>query len=246
MGAQTSRFGGGQPPSAGPGLQHAFDQFSAACNQAGTKISSKRIEALCLLRRPRQCILQVSGNILQQVETFKYLGVVFTSDGSRNKEIDTANQVLRELYCSVVTKRELLKTAKLSVFKSVFLQIFICGHESYVTTESTFKRTNGGDGIFAKSSRCETSWQRAQVWNPQSQGCQATSPNREIPATSVRLCVQNAAGKIGETRPAGNTHGKAAQRSSKDQVAWPRLRPYLVPSWCVPRTTEIAVDREAF
>ena len=121
------------------GLQHAFDRFSAACNQAGTKISSKRIEALCLLRRRRQCILQVSGNILQQVETFKYLEVVFTSDGSRNKELDTlirtANEVLRELYCSMVTKRELSKTAKLLVFKSVFLQILTCGHESYVTTE---------------------------------------------------------------------------------------------------------------
>jgi len=59
----------------------------------------------------------VSENTLQQVETFKYLGVVITSDGSRNKGIDTrigkANAVLRELYCSVVTKRELSKNAKL-------------------------------------------------------------------------------------------------------------------------------------
>jgi len=38
---------------------------------------------------PRQCILQVSGNTLQQVETFKYHGVVFTIDVSRNKGIDT-------------------------------------------------------------------------------------------------------------------------------------------------------------
>ena len=66
-------------------------------------------------------ILQVSGNTLQQVETFKYLRVVFTSDGSRNKEIDAwidkANTVLREFYCSVVAKRELSKNEKLSVFK---------------------------------------------------------------------------------------------------------------------------------
>jgi len=27
------------------------------------------------------------------------------------------------------------------------------------------KRTNGTGGIFAKSCRCDTSWQRAQVWN---------------------------------------------------------------------------------
>jgi len=63
-----------------------------------------------------------------------YLGVVLTSDGSRNKEIDTrigkANAGLRELYCSVLMKRELSKTAKLSIFESVFVPIFICGHES--------------------------------------------------------------------------------------------------------------------
>jgi len=109
------------------GLQHAFDRFSAACDQAGTKISSKTIEVLCHLRRPRQCFWQVSGNALQQVEAFKYLGVVFRSDESLNKGIDTligkANAVLHELYCSVVTKRELSKTAKLSVFKSVFFPI---------------------------------------------------------------------------------------------------------------------------
>jgi len=116
------------------GLQHAFDRFSAACDQPRKKISAKKIEVLCLSRRPRQCILQVSRNILQQVETFKYLRVVFTSDGSRNKGIDTridkANPVLPELYWSVVTKRELSKTAKLSVFKSVFVPILTCGHES--------------------------------------------------------------------------------------------------------------------
>jgi len=120
------------------GLHHAFDRFSAACHRAGTKICVKKIEVLCLLRRPRQCFLQVSGNTLQQVETFNYLGVVFTSDESRYKGIDIrglvkqgkANAVLRERYCSMVTKRQLSKNAKLSVFKSVFLPILTCGHES--------------------------------------------------------------------------------------------------------------------
>jgi len=32
---------------------------------------------------------QVSGNALQQVEKFKYLRVVFTSDARRSEEIDT-------------------------------------------------------------------------------------------------------------------------------------------------------------
>jgi len=47
---------------------------------------------------------QVSGNTLQQVETFKYFRVVFTSDGSRIVVIDTriGDAVLRELYCAVL------------------------------------------------------------------------------------------------------------------------------------------------
>jgi len=60
--------------------------------------------------------------------------VVFTSDGSRNNGIDTrigdANAILRELCRSVVIKQVLSNTAKLLVFKSVFVQILTCGHES--------------------------------------------------------------------------------------------------------------------
>jgi len=70
---------------------------------------------LCLFRDPGQCTLQVCSNTVQQVDKFKYLGVVFTSDKMR-REIDTpvvkANAVLRERYCSVVTKREFSTTAQ--------------------------------------------------------------------------------------------------------------------------------------
>ena len=38
---------------------------------------------LCLYK-PRQCMRQVSGTTLQQVKTFKYLGLVFTCDWRRS------------------------------------------------------------------------------------------------------------------------------------------------------------------
>jgi len=84
--------------------------WSVFCCVRPSRNENQKVEVLCLSRRPWQCLLQVSGNTLQQVEACKYLGVVFTSDGNRNKGIDTligkANAVLRELYCSEVTKRE--------------------------------------------------------------------------------------------------------------------------------------------
>ena len=53
------------------------------------KIKTAKIEALHLSRNPDQCVLQVNGVKLEQVEKFKYLGVAFTSDRRQDEELDT-------------------------------------------------------------------------------------------------------------------------------------------------------------
>jgi len=77
----------------------------------------------------------VSGVSLKQVEWFKYLGVVFTSDGRQDEELDTrtskTSAVMRALQYLVVMKRGLSKKAKLSVFKTVFVFILTYDHESW-------------------------------------------------------------------------------------------------------------------
>ena len=87
------------------------------------KISTAKTEVLHLSRNPDQCVLQVNGATLKQVEKFKCLGVAFTSDGRQDEELDTrigkASAVMRALHYSVVMKRELSKKAKLSIFKAV-------------------------------------------------------------------------------------------------------------------------------
>ena len=63
------------------------------------------------------------------MEKFKFLGVVFTSDGRRSEEIDTRiGKADAVHYRSMVTKWELSNTAKLSVFQSVFVPILAYGH----------------------------------------------------------------------------------------------------------------------
>jgi len=47
------------------GIQHELGRFSAACDQAGMKISMKKTELLCLSTNSRQYALQVIGNALQ-------------------------------------------------------------------------------------------------------------------------------------------------------------------------------------
>ena len=71
------------------GLQHVLNSFADACDTAGMKISTAETEVHHLLRNPDQCVLQVNGATLKQLEKFKYLGIAFTSDKRQDDELDT-------------------------------------------------------------------------------------------------------------------------------------------------------------
>jgi len=95
------------------------------------------------LKIPRYYVsLQTQGSIYGKwVEKFKYLGVVFTSDGRRSARIWIHRLAKLTQFCvsfmALWTKRELSNTAKLSVFISVFIPILTYGygHESWVMTK---------------------------------------------------------------------------------------------------------------
>ncbi|KAI3360636.1 hypothetical protein L3Q82_002501 [Scortum barcoo] len=61
-------------------LQHVLERFAAECEAAaGMRISTSKSEAMVLDRKRVVCPLRVvSGEVLPQVEEFKYLGVLFT------------------------------------------------------------------------------------------------------------------------------------------------------------------------
>ena len=94
---------------------------------------------MCLSKHPVQCSFQTNRITLKQRKKFKYLGVAFSSDVRQDNKLDKcfekASTVMRQLYQSVVLKRELYTKAKLSVFRSVFVPILTYGHECWVMTE---------------------------------------------------------------------------------------------------------------
>jgi len=123
----------------------------------------------------------------------------------------------------------LTKTAKVSAFKSAFVRSSPVVMNLKWRLKECWQKNRGRDGIFAKSPRCDISWQGAQIWNPWSPECQGTSPNREIPVVLVRPCIS----RMSQERIANQvlwaavyTHWKAAQ------VVWLYVRPCLVPSCC--------------
>ncbi|TWW64273.1 hypothetical protein D4764_03G0012810 [Takifugu flavidus] len=101
-----------------------------------------------------ECLLRVKEEILPQVEEFKYLGVLFTSEGRMEQEIDrrigAASAVMRTLHRSVVVKRELSRKAKLSIYRSIFVPTLTYGHELWVMTERTRSRVQAARMSFLR------------------------------------------------------------------------------------------------
>ncbi|KAK3562609.1 hypothetical protein QTP86_002090 [Hemibagrus guttatus] len=104
-------------------LQHALGCFVAECESAGMRVSTSKSEAMVLDQKKVACTLQVGGEFLPQVEEFKYLGVLFMSEGRMDREIDrrigAVAAVMRSMYRPVVVKKELSWKAKLSIYQSI-------------------------------------------------------------------------------------------------------------------------------
>ncbi|TWW73526.1 hypothetical protein D4764_15G0009200 [Takifugu flavidus] len=87
-------------------LQQSLDRFAAECEAAGMRISTSKSEAMVLSWKKVECLLRVKEELLPQVEEFKYLGVLFTSEGKMEQEIDrrigAVSAVMRTLHWSVV------------------------------------------------------------------------------------------------------------------------------------------------
>ena len=94
-------------------LQLSLGRFAAECEVVGMKISTSKSEAMVLGQK------RVGGELLPQVEELKYLGVLFTSVGKMEQDIDrrigAALAVMQTLKRSVVVKRELGQKAKLPI-----------------------------------------------------------------------------------------------------------------------------------
>ena len=94
---------------------------------------------MVLCQKPVDCPLRVGVELLSQAKEFKYLRVLFTSEGKMERETDrwigAASAVLRALYQSVMVKKALSRKVKLSIFQSIYVTALTYGHELWVMIE---------------------------------------------------------------------------------------------------------------
>ncbi|KAK3555547.1 hypothetical protein QTP86_021786, partial [Hemibagrus guttatus] len=136
------------------GLEGVCMHWGVLCEAAGMRVSTSKSEAMVLDRKKVACTLQVGGEILPQVEEFKYLGVLFTSEGRMDHEIDrqigAAAAVMRSMYQAVVVKKELRRKAKLSIYQSIYVPTLTYGHELWVMTKGVRSQIQAAEMSFLR------------------------------------------------------------------------------------------------
>ncbi|KAK3530195.1 hypothetical protein QTP86_018065 [Hemibagrus guttatus] len=122
-------------------LQRALVRFAAECEAAGMRVSTSKSKAMVLDRKKVACTLQVGGEVLPQVEEFKYLRVLFTSEEKMDREND------RRIGAAAAVMRSMYRKAKLSIYQSIYVPTLTYGHELWVMTKRDASGTSPWRGV---------------------------------------------------------------------------------------------------
>ncbi|TWW63622.1 hypothetical protein D4764_03G0006300 [Takifugu flavidus] len=179
------------------------------------RISTSKSEAMVLDRKKVECLLRVKEEILPQVEEFKYLGVLFTSEGRMEREIDrrisAASTVMRTLHRSVVVNRF---TGRSSFLPSPMVMSF--GDR---VRSSAIREELGVESLLLRVERSQMGWLGHLVRMP---------PGR-LPGEVFRACPSG-------RRPPGRP--RTRWRDYVSRLAWERLgrgKSGLLSLGCCPR-----------
>ena len=129
----------------------ALGRFTAECEVVGMKVSTSKSEAMVLCWKTVECSLRVGSELLPQVKEFQYLGVLFTSEGKMEHEMDrrisAASAVMWALYRNVV-KTEMSRKAKVLIYQLSYIPTLTYGHELWIVTERTRSRIQAAEMSF--------------------------------------------------------------------------------------------------
>ena len=131
-------------------LQAFVNKFAEATYLFGLTISIKKTEVLhqsSPAQRLPSPSININGSELKNVDQFKYLGSIMSSDGTLSKEIESriskASQSLGRLRSWVMDNRTIKLSTKLKVYKAVVLTSRLYGCETWTLYRKQSKQLEG-------------------------------------------------------------------------------------------------------
>ncbi|XP_076469457.1 uncharacterized protein LOC143299851 [Babylonia areolata] len=125
-------------------MQHSV-KFSAACDNLGLTISTKKTEVMHQPAPGKPYIepnIFISGQRLNAVDKFIYLGSTLSRTviaNEVNARLAKASDAFGKLHKNVWNRRGITLEAKLKVYKAIVLTTLLCGCESWTSTNATPK-----------------------------------------------------------------------------------------------------------
>ncbi|KAK9716879.1 hypothetical protein QE152_g24490 [Popillia japonica] len=110
--------------SSGKDLQHNLNMWNETFKKMQMTVNKDKTKVMVLGKEEEHINIEIDGQILEQVNTFKYLGVQIDSQGRGNIEVEARIDQTVKLYHSLnrsfLNQREISKKTKMSVYKSVY------------------------------------------------------------------------------------------------------------------------------
>ena len=132
-----------------PEMQVSMDKFSAACDNFGLTISTKKTEVMHqpIPRTPyHEPTIMVKGQKLQAVEQFTYLGSTLSRavniDAEVNNRLAKASSAFGRLRTNVWERRGISSSTKLKVYSAVVLTTLLFACESWTVYRRHARQLN--------------------------------------------------------------------------------------------------------
>ena len=106
----------------GRGLQSNLRLMNDVLSRWELKVNWRKTKVMRVARKSQECAVKIGEEIIEQVDAMKYLGVMISSDGSMDKEVE-AQRV------TVLRRKELSRSTKLMVVNAIVMPTLIYGCE---------------------------------------------------------------------------------------------------------------------
>ena len=124
-------------------LQDLTDRLTARSSAYGMEVSSEKSKVMvnCANNTPAQ--IHMNGQLLEEVDAFKYLGSTLTKDGGSSTEIKirigAATSAMARLN-KIWRSKDISFPTKLKLYKALIVSILLYGCESWTLTAETSRR----------------------------------------------------------------------------------------------------------
>ena len=116
-------------------LQHNMQELNDRLEEWEMKANWQKTRVMRIGRKKDVCNVEVNGQEVEQVEVMKYLGVMISSDGSMDSEVEQrigmASKMIGAIGRTVLGRKELTKGTKVRVVNAMLIPTLTYGCEAW-------------------------------------------------------------------------------------------------------------------